>query len=571
MHRLFALVLGLSIVVAACTPSDGSSTTTSGSNGSATSTEAPVTTTTEPPDGYGGNLAVATDDALVTLNPFAPSALGDRLAGQAVWATVYDVDPESWQRVPDTVAALPSQADAIEVNEDGTMTVRYEIAPGARWSDGSPITGQDLAFTAETMRDLALARIGGVDPVMATVVETDAVEQLAFITFSEPTLAFEDALWIILPSVALGDASLDRIVNQSDGTDWPSGGPFVVDALEPGVEIRFVRNELYWKKDAAGGALPYLDSLTVTHTPETADTEGLAGSVGSVVDGSVDIATGFFSDADIAALDEAGAVVATVPTPNIEQLTFSFSETHLELNPQSANAALDFRQFVASSIDRTQILDETAVPWPAGTPGMLIPLGTSAWSSYEGLNSGDPELSEDAASVLSTTANTPYRVRVVDELVPLVDASGSSTSVDNVDSILFFGEGFALGAFDIGMWAWSSDGGYGSKLRLMQLLDPATEPPAGNYAQWGVGDTSSDATERFSELVVEAQQTFDPVRFDEIVAEAEVILAEDLPVIPLFSRGSHAAMLKDVALNVVHNGSQSTIAWNVEVWQRVGE
>jgi ABC-type transport system substrate-binding protein len=570
MRRLSIAVFGMLVFVVACTPSGQSSTTGGGSDGSTTSSQAAVTTTTDPPDGYGGNLTVATDEALLTLNPFAPSALGDRLAGQAVWATVYDIDPESWERVPDTVAGLPSQSDAIEVNEDGTMTVRYEIAEGARWSDGTPITGQDLAFTAETMRDLALSRIGGVDPVMATVVGTDAVEQLAFVTFSEPTLAFEDALWIILPSKALEDASLDRIVNQSDGTDWPSGGPFVAELVEPGVQMRFIRNDLYWKKDSQGRSLPYLDSLTFTRLPDGV-TEGVSPVVASLVEGQVDIATGFLDDADLTALGEAGVEISTVATPNIEQLTFSFSDAHLELNPQSANASLDFRAFVASSIDRQVTLRETGVPWPRGTPGILNPLGTSAWSVYDGMIPSAPELSEDAATVLSTTANTPYRVRVIDALVPVFDASGSDTTVDNVDSILFFGEGFARGAFDVGMWAWKSDGGYASQLRLMELLDPTTEPPIGNYAQWGVGVTASEATQRFSELVLEAKETFDPVRFEEIVNEAEAILAGDLPLIPLFSRGSHAAMPNNTALNIVANGSQSTIAWNVERWQRAGE
>ena len=34
--------------------------------------------------------------------------------------TVYDVDPETWERIPDAVTALPSASRGIEVADDGS-------------------------------------------------------------------------------------------------------------------------------------------------------------------------------------------------------------------------------------------------------------------------------------------------------------------------------------------------------------------------------------------------------------------------------------------------------------------
>ena len=255
-------LLVLVVALGACTP-DGGDTSTS----SLPATTEPSTSTA--PGGSTTTTTTVPDDPVVltigadgfsglSLNPFDPDGFANRFVGNAVWATVYDIDPETWERVPDAVTGLPSQTGAIEINDDGTMTVRYEVRSGARWSDGLPISGQDITFTAETMRDLAVSN-GQVADVMATVVDTDAVEQVAFITFAEPTLAFEDALWIILPSHALVDVD----VTSGDGSDWPSGGPFVVAEYEPGRSISFVRNDFYGKTDDSGTELPYLDELRV--------------------------------------------------------------------------------------------------------------------------------------------------------------------------------------------------------------------------------------------------------------------------------------------------------------------
>jgi peptide/nickel transport system substrate-binding protein len=130
------------------------------------------------------------ETSIGTLNPFSPSAFNERLGGNLVWALVYDIAPETWERIPESVTALPSDSGDIEVNEDGTMTVRYEVRQGLVWSDGEPITGEDVAFTAEAMRDMALSGVGNVPEVMGTVIATDAVDRLAYVTFAEPTLAF---------------------------------------------------------------------------------------------------------------------------------------------------------------------------------------------------------------------------------------------------------------------------------------------------------------------------------------------------------------------------------------------
>ena len=45
-------------------------------------------------------------------------------------------------------------------------------------------------------------------------------------------------------------------------------GPFLLKAYEPGQRLRFERNPRYWRKDANGAALPYLDRITIEIVPD---------------------------------------------------------------------------------------------------------------------------------------------------------------------------------------------------------------------------------------------------------------------------------------------------------------
>lgn len=581
MLRVARLVVLVAVVTAACTPSgDDPSTTSEAESSTSTTVVLGGSTTTSsappPPDGFGGTVRIGMDTSIGTLNPFASNNFHGRMAGNAVWATVFDIDPDTWERVPDAVTGMPSQSGGIEVNDDGTMTVRYELRSDARWSDGLPISGADLAFTAEAMRDLAIAGGAGVDSVMATVTATDSVEQIAFITFAQPTLAFEDALWIVLPSHALEGVDL---VNGTDGTDWPSGGPFIVEEFDPFTDLTLVRNPFYWKTDASGRALPFLDRLTFEETTQ----DGLQGQepaspVPAFLANERDVIEVPNWQDDIDRVSQAqGAVLGEAASPIVEMLQFQFGDGREVVNEASLNDELGYRQAVAHAIDRPTLLSGTDVPWSGQTPGMLLAIGTSAWEQYAYDPDAGTALVQDASgdfattnAVLSTTGNGDYRIRIGDALEASFADIGVMYEPLFMDSVLFFGDALTEGAFDIGMWAWASDGGFRSQLQLLDVFDPRAMPPDGNYGRWGASGLSADA-ERFGELVDAAHATTDADEFETLVAEAEQILADLAITIPLFSRASRVAHWADVVRGVTANGSQSTFTWNVEEWQRVGE
>lgn len=560
-----ATLVALALVVAACT-SGGDDTTTTSVTTSSTTTLPQATTTTEPPDGFGGQAVVGLPFGVATLNPFQAGGSPEvRLVGNAVWATVYDIDPITWDRIPDNVTSLPSRMEgAIEINEDGSMTVQYQISRTATWSDGLPISGADLAFTAEAMRDLAFAGNTAVDPIMKTVLSTDSVEQVAWITFSEPNLLFEDALWIILPSHVLGGVNLET---GTDGSEWPSGGPFMVEDFVPGGITSLVRNPNYWRTDDSGRQLPHLDRLVFIPTGD--EMEGfLAGTVDATVVPAVPEMLGA-----IEAISADGAELLKVATPILEHLTFNFVPARKMANASSMNDDVTFRAAVPRSLDPA-IFDRPEVAWTGAWPGVLTALDGSRWADYR----YDPDSASaaivalenpDPVSVLTTTDNGSLRVEIGSAMRQSFEAMGVRLETSFIDSLEFFGEVLGVGTYDMGMWAWENDGGYSDIVALMESLDPTGDTVG--FSGWGIGGSASDASVRYSELVIAARSTLNADEFAAIVAEAEAILASEIPLIPLFHRASYAAVWVNRIVNVEHNGSSSVLTWNVETWQRVGE
>ncbi len=158
MRRVFAVLLGAALLAAACSGSDTGSPSTTLLPTTAvppvTAADETTSTTQVPTPEYGGSVTIGEIQEPVTLNPFAEG--GDErvtsVVGQAYLAGVYDIDGETLELTPELVTELPSVGNGgVVINDDGTLTVRYQIRDEAVWSDGAPITGYDLDFTLGVM------------------------------------------------------------------------------------------------------------------------------------------------------------------------------------------------------------------------------------------------------------------------------------------------------------------------------------------------------------------------------------------------------------------------------------
>lgn len=173
----------------------------------------------------------------------------------------------------------PGLAESWEVSPD-QKTITYKLREGLKWSDGAPMTVDDVLFYYNDVlfndkipnTSVDLFRIGaeGKFPIVRKVDD----RRVAFISPEPfaPLLRFAGGS--VLPKHALEkyvtqlDANGTPLVASVWGTDTNpkdiiGNSAYILKSYQPGERMIFERNPYYWKKDAQGGTLPYIEQYVV--------------------------------------------------------------------------------------------------------------------------------------------------------------------------------------------------------------------------------------------------------------------------------------------------------------------
>ena len=162
------------------------------------------------------------------------------------------------------------------------QTVDLTFRDGLKFSDGDPLTVDDVIFTIAAMYDERTKSPVFRDAMLVDgkPIETKKIDDRRMqLIFPHPVASVENYLTNIgvLPSHILeADAKAGKLA-EAWKIDAPpasivSSGPFTVEASTPGERIDYARNANYWKKDAAGTQLPYIDNLSLEVIPDANNT-----------------------------------------------------------------------------------------------------------------------------------------------------------------------------------------------------------------------------------------------------------------------------------------------------------
>ena len=386
------------------------------------------------PGRSGGRLVVSLRAEPKTLNPVvaadAPS--------QEVIATM-QADLVHINRA--TQLTEPALAKSWEVSSDGldyTLTLRQ----GLRFSDGEPLTAEDVLFTLQVyldenvhapQRDLLI--VGG-KPI--TVRKINA-RTLVF-HFAKPYGVGErvfDGL-AILPRHLLQkpyqDGKLGQIGSLSiPANQWAGLGPFRLKEYVAGERLILERNPYYWKTDSQGHRLPYLDEMIFLFVP-SADAQVLR-----FQSGETDLISRLGSENySVLARQQHGYAMADAG-PGLEYnfLFFNLNDLPDKTPPEIARKQkwfrdLKFRQAVSAAVDREAIVRlvyqgrgaalwgpvtpgnrrwvDTAIPHPARSLDMARQLLRDGGFRWTNDAHGDPELTDSEGapvefSILTSSSN----------------------------------------------------------------------------------------------------------------------------------------------------------------------
>ena len=221
---------------------------------------------------YGGQLVVSSfgGDAK-TFNPITAAEVSSSEILQFVFEGLTCQDMN-------TLDAIPGLAESWTVSQD-KMTYDFNLRKDAFWSDGAPVTPEDVVFTLEVVydkknisqiRDILL--ING-RRIIATKTGPHSVRMQLPFRFA-PFLKMISGLGLpIIPKHKLEGAhkagkfastwEVNTKVSEIIGT-----GPFFIESYEPSQKLVLRRNQRYWKKDAAGNPLPYLDGIVFQYVKD---------------------------------------------------------------------------------------------------------------------------------------------------------------------------------------------------------------------------------------------------------------------------------------------------------------
>lgn len=351
----------------------------------------------------------------------------------------------------------------VELTKADPQVVTYTINPKATWSDGTPITWEDIAaqITATNGKDkaFAIASPNGSDRVAS--VTRGADDRQAVMTFAQHYPEWRGMFagnTMLLPKSMT--ANPDVFNKGQLDKPGPSAGPFMITNVDKTAQrITLSRNPNWW------GTAPLLDTITYLALDDAA-------RIPALMNNTID-ATG------LASLDELTTVggnpdiaVRRAPGPSWYHMTFNGA-------PGSILADKALRQAVAKGIDRQAIANVNlrglvATPTPLGNH--IFVAGQEGYQDNSASAAYDPEKAKAELDALGWKLNGQIREKDGRKLVirdVLYDSPPGRQAAQVAQNTLgqigvkleldvkpangFFTNYVNVGDFDITQFSWVGD------------------------------------------------------------------------------------------------------------------
>ncbi len=272
MCRLAGIGLAMMGIVGGCgkkaeTPSDGSPSATSES--AHPLPPSPLVARCEP-GRLGGRVVVAEPTDPKTFNPITANEMSSINIVQRLFAGLVSVD------VP-TQEVYPGLAESWSVEPDN-KTWTFHLRKGMRWSDGQPLTADDVVFTWNDVIynpnvvnvTVDQFRIDGKNFIITKV--DDYTFKVVTPDVYAPFLEFFGVV-PVMPKHALAQAVKEKRFESaysvnSKPEDVVCCGPYRLKDYKQGQYVLLERNPEFCEVDKKGQRLPYLDNVIFTIVPD---------------------------------------------------------------------------------------------------------------------------------------------------------------------------------------------------------------------------------------------------------------------------------------------------------------
>jgi peptide/nickel transport system substrate-binding protein len=494
---------------------------------------------------------------------------------------------------------VPGLAESLRRLDDG-RTIELTLRDGIKFSDGHPITAEDVVFTLRAIYDERTASPVFRDALMignrqieARIPDTDGQNGRRLLMVFPSVVALPENYLsnvAVLPRHILEadfnrGALRDAYGLASDPSLVVTAGAFAVESAMPGERVALKRNPHYWKKDEAGAQLPYLDRLVIEVVKDANN------AFTRLRQGSLDIYDRLRPPDYVELRSQPGVTQVSDLGPGLpaDHLWFNLNGGELKgrpvVNPVKRAWFNDtrFRQAVSSAIDRQNLTSITLQGLATPLYGFVSP-GNRNWVA-----SDLPPITYDLERSRALLREAGFTTRGPQDRPELYDAKGnrveftliapSASQVLKDTAIVIQGDLAQLG---IKMQLAPID--FGDLLRRITesydydaclLVASLTEPDPSSYTNFLISSSptcrwrpkqSNPATDweaRIDELLAKQARETDPDRRRAAFNEIQRILAKQLPVIPVAARHIPAAANQRIG-NYRPSAISPYSLWNAE-------
>ena len=231
---------------------------------------------------YGGELVLAITSDPKSFNSILAKENSTTEITSHLFEGLTTVDPFD-------LRPKPNLAERWEASPDG-LTWTFYLREGLRWSDGEPLTADDVVFTFNDLifNDAVPNSSRDIFTIEGKPLKVEKVNPLVarFILPCKFAPFLRGMTQEILPKHMLNAAVKAGRFAFTWGIDVDpkavvGNGAFILEAYLPGQAVTLARNPFYWKKSEANTSLPYLDRVRYVVVPSM-DVELLKFMEGSI-------------------------------------------------------------------------------------------------------------------------------------------------------------------------------------------------------------------------------------------------------------------------------------------------
>jgi peptide/nickel transport system substrate-binding protein len=422
---------------------------------------------------------------------------------------------ETWNEENSALTLTPKIAESWSPSPDG-MSVTFRLRK-MNWSDGVPLTAEDVRFTWLAQVSGQVAWSGG-----------DAKSAISDVRVQdEQTVVFElnRTYPEIMSDIILGGILPEHIFGKIPFGDWQTydwsqtrvgSGPYLLSGYRPGEEIRLTRNPAFYREN-----LPYLDRIVYRIVPD------IGNLILQLQAGTVDLVDGISPWQAESLMSSRSVNVREVHSLGYDYIGWNTTRPPLH-DPE-------IRKALTLAVDRKGIVEELLYGYGRVSPGPVprnyrIPVTGEAWpydpeQAREILASkgfrlkngilhrnGQPfalEMTTNAGNILRNMVmvKVQEQLRLIGIKVTLLPPMQMSTFVSKNMS----------GEFDAYVGGWAFDG----KVELRALFASDSMPPDGfnvvryRSKEFDAALESMERASEYAEIAGALQRIHDRIHVDQ--------------------------------------------------------